>query len=162
MVKQRTRSSALQTRPGRVQNLALYSDRPFSDLFFGSPVGAWWPWSGRPGMVRLTHAWAPSADIVREPGAFVLRIDLPGVPSDKLTLEVGDGLLTVSGRRPEAVSNAGQIVSERFAGEFVRRFRLPSASKVDRITARYADGVLEVVVPLVAQVTPQRIPVKGA
>lgn len=162
MVKQRTSGSAVQSLPRRVRNLAFYSDRPFSDLFFGSPVGAWWPWSSRPGMVRLTSAWAPRADVVRESDAFVVRIDLPGVRGEELTVEVGDGVLTISGCRPKVLSNAGRIARERFAGGFVRSFRLSSASDVDRISARYADGVLEIVIPLATQDAPRRIPIKHA
>jgi len=51
---------------------------------------------------------------------------------------------------------------ERITGEFLRRFSLPDSVDTQNIKAKAANGVLEVAIPKLAQVQPQRITVEAA
>ena len=51
---------------------------------------------------------------------------------------------------------------ERISGEFQRRFSLPESADVENIKAKALNGVLEVTIPKLAQVQPQRITVEAA
>ena len=51
---------------------------------------------------------------------------------------------------------------ERITGEFQRRFSLPESADVQNIKAKAINGVLEVAIPKLAQVQPQRIAVEAA
>jgi HSP20 family protein len=51
---------------------------------------------------------------------------------------------------------------ERITGEFLRRFSLPDSVDTQNIKAKAANGVLEVAIPKLAQVQPQRIEVQAA
>ena len=80
-------------------------------------------------------------------GSFVIRAELPGIDPDKnVQVNVKDGLLTIEGKREEH-SESDQR-SEFFYGRFMRTLTLPSGADEKDIQATYADGILEVTIPL--------------
>jgi HSP20 family protein len=107
--------------------------------------------------------WAPRADAVRADGGLVIKADLPGVKQEDIRLTVQDGVLTIEGTRKEdkEVKDGRAYMAERFRGAFARSFALPDGVDTAAITATYADGVLEVRVPLptTAVTEPTTIPI---
>jgi HSP20 family molecular chaperone IbpA len=82
---------------------------------------------------------------------YVLRAELPGLKPDKdLKLTVENGILTVHAEREEQEHVRGR--SEFRYGLLQRAIRLPASADAEHITARYRNGILEVIVPLT---TPQ-------
>jgi HSP20 family protein len=73
-------------------------------------------------------------------------------------------VLSIRGQREDARREArdGYRRIERIAGEFQRRFSLPESADVQNIKAKFANGVLEVAIPKLAQVQPHRIAVEAA
>jgi HSP20 family protein len=69
--------------------------------------------------------------------------------------------LTVRGARPvrQRVSSDGFEHIERAAGTFLRHITLPDSAQTEAITARYADGVLEIEIPKQPRVAARRIQV---
>jgi len=106
-------------------------------------------------------AWAPPVDISERKDAYVLTAELPGVKVEDLEIAFQDGLLTIQGERPQAHDSTGERlhVQERRYGFFRRSITLPLHVKADAIEASTEDGVLQVVVPKVEEVKPQRIEV---
>jgi HSP20 family protein len=74
------------------------------------------------------------------------------------------GVLTVRGKRDlKGQDNPeGYRRVERTSGEFQRRFSLPEAADAQNIRAKATNGVLEVVIPKLAQVQPRKIQVEAA
>jgi len=109
-------------------------------------------------------AWLPPADIHEEAHQFVLHVDLPGVDPKAVEITSDNGVLTIRGKREQARREDAQGYRrvERIAGEFLRRFSLPESVDVQNIQAKAANGVLEVTIPKLAQVQPQRITVQAA
>jgi HSP20 family protein len=109
-------------------------------------------------------AWLPPVDVHEENDRFLLHVDLPGVDPKAVEITSEQGVLTIRGRREEARREArdGYRRIERITGEFQRRFSLPETADVQNIKAKAANGVLEVSIPKVAQVQPQRITVEAA
>lgn len=109
--------------------------------------------------VANNAAWKPSVDLQEENDRFVLRADVPGVAAKDIEVSAEDGTLTVRGERPakERVSSDGFEHIERAAGTFLRRFTLPDSVRAEAIKARYADGVLEIVIPKQPRAEAQRI-----
>ena len=105
-------------------------------------------------------AWLPPVDIHEESNQFVLNVDLPGVDPKAVEITADQGVLTIRGQRAAPGREARRI--ERVTGEFQRRFSLPDAADVQHISAKAANGVLEVSIPKLAQVQPHRIPVAAA
>jgi len=100
-------------------------------------------------------------DLQEENDRFILRADVPGVAAKDIEVSAEDGTLTVRGERParERVSSDGFEHIERAAGTFLRRFTLPDSARAEAITARYADGVLEIEIPKQPRVETKRIAV---
>jgi HSP20 family protein len=83
----------------------------------------------------------------------VTKIDLPGMKKDDVKVEVTDGQLAISGeRKSEAEEKREQFYRcEREYGSFYRRVPLPEGARIEDVKATFADGVLEVSVPLPAR-----------
>ncbi len=109
-------------------------------------------------------AWLPPADIHEENGQFLLHLDLPGIDPKAVEITCDAGVLTIRGQRAESrrAARDGYRRIERITGEFQRRFSLPESADVQNIKAKAVNGVLEVVIPKLAQVQPQRIAVEAA
>jgi HSP20 family protein len=106
-------------------------------------------------------AWAPPVDISERKDAYVLTVELPGVKVEDLEIAFQDGLLTIQGKRSLTRDSTDEQfhVLERRYGLFRRSITLPLHVKADAIEASTEDGVLQVVVPKVEEVKPQRIEV---
>jgi HSP20 family protein len=111
------------------------------------------------GSGRQAQAWVPSLDAWETDAELVYAFDLPGVPQDKISIEVENGALTVTAvrERSEEVSEERYHRFERRYGSFTRTVGLPQSVSDDSIKATYTDGVLEVHVPKPEQPRPRRI-----
>lgn len=98
----------------------------------------------------------PRADLYEDKDNFYLRAELPGMKKDDIRVELGDGVLTLSGARKVFASD-GQAES---SSEFSRSISVPARVQEDRINARYEDGVLTVTLPKAEEVKPKRVAVQ--
>ena len=99
---------------------------------------------------KTPRAWSPPVDVVESGNEFLLRLDIPGVPDDAVSIVMDRGRLTVSGAREAAATGetGGRThLAERHAGNFERVFRLSSAVDEEKIEARLERGVLTIRVP---------------
>ena len=102
-------------------------------------------------------------DVIRRGEELVVRVDLPGVPGDKIDLTVENHVLTISAERRASYNEGDQVLTqERFDGVISRRLRVPEWVDADAVSADYADGVLTVTLPLAEKAKPRRIQVNGA
>ncbi|MBI1874804.1 MAG: Hsp20/alpha crystallin family protein [Acidobacteria bacterium] len=101
---------------------------------------------------ELVHAegrgWIPPVDLYELEEAYVLTAELPGLAREQIRIEIADSRLVLSGERPQPSVSCEQYHNvERGFGPFSRSFDLPQPVDVDRIEARFQDGVLTVTVP---------------
>jgi len=108
--------------------------------------------------------WVPAVDIVEEKDRYVLRADVPGVKPEDIDVNMESGVLTVSGERHhESTEEAeGMRRVERVSGKFYRRFNLPDTTDAEEISAKSANGILEVSIPKQPEVQARRITVESA
>jgi HSP20 family protein len=94
--------------------------------------------------------WTPGIDVFEKDNALVTKIDLPGMKKEDIKVEIADGYLAISGeRKTEAEEKKDDYYRcEREYGRFYRSVPLPDGAKAEDIKATFADGVLEVSVPL--------------
>src|ERR1051325_4851764 len=92
-----------------------------------------------------TQSWVPTLDAWETEGELVYAFDLPGIPQDKISIEVEDNVLTVSAERARAdeVARGSFQRVERGFGTFTRSVGLPKGVAADAIEASFEDGVLE-------------------
>lgn len=104
-----------------------------------------------------TPAFKPAVDVAEVDGAYVLRMDLPGVSREDVKIETKDDALTVSGERKAPEANQGYRYCESGYGKFSRAFSLPKTVDRDSIAARFENGVLEVRLALRPEIGPKKI-----
>ena len=115
---------------------------------------------------RLTrHAFGQAGgmplDVVRHENDVTLRLDVPGIDPEQIEVTVDRGILTISGKREEErTENDKFIVRQRTMGAFTRRMRLPETLNADALEASYANGVLEVRIPVLEQAKPRKVEVR--
>jgi HSP20 family protein len=93
---------------------------------------------------------------------YLVTADLPGVNPENISIDMHDGILTISAESKEdSRSENGRVVlQERRFGKFSRSMRFPVAVNPDGIEASYNDGVLRVEVAKAAEAQPRKINVK--
>jgi HSP20 family protein len=103
--------------------------------------------------------WVPAMDLVETDEDFVLKADLPGMTENEVGIEVERNVLTISGERKteHEAKKDGYYRIERNAGAFARSLTLPEGVDAERVTASFANGVLEVHIPKPAQAQPRRV-----
>ncbi|MFF5636932.1 Hsp20/alpha crystallin family protein [Streptomyces sp. NPDC012825] len=114
-------------------------------------------------MLGTTGTWSrPSAvpmDAYREGDAYVIVMDLPGVSTDAIDIDVERNMLTVKAeRRPVPRADDVQMeLSERPLGVFSRQLVLADTLDTEKITADYEAGVLTLRIPIAERAKPRKI-----
>jgi HSP20 family protein len=95
---------------------------------------------------------------VRENKLYV-KADLPGIDPKDVEVTVEGNRLTLCGQRKaeHEGSEDGYLHREVQYGSFVRSFTIPEGVKAEDIQAKYHHGVLELSVPLPAEILPKKV-----
>ena len=111
----------------------------------------------RPG-VLLT----PPVDIFEDAEALTVLADMPGVAPGHLTIDLHEGVLTITGHAaaPEG-ANEVPVVREYQAGTFQRNFTLSEAIDQERIQATLKNGVLQLRLPKAQRAKPRQIAIQA-
>ncbi|KAK1258953.1 hypothetical protein QJS04_geneDACA021931 [Acorus gramineus] len=91
---------------------------------------------------------ATPVDVKEYPKSYVFVVDMPGVKSGEIQVQVeGENVLVVSGeRKREEEKGVKYVRMERRVGKFMRKFTLPENANFEAINAECRDGVLTVTV----------------
>ena len=104
---------------------------------------------GRPGFIRSTMQRA-AVNIFKTGSSYEMLVFAPGRIKEHFHLDVNGNELTVSYTPPEGFPRPEWILREYSRGGFKRSFTLDESIDTQAITAKYADGVLEVSLPVIA------------
>ena len=119
------------------------------DRIFDEPFLAF-NWPAFKKLAAPAAAWSPKVDVFEKDNRLVTRVDLPGMKKEDVKVEVTDGYLAMSGERKRETEEKKEdyFRSEREYGSFYRAVPLPEGVKLEDVKAIFANGVLEVSVPL--------------
>ena len=110
----------------------------------------------RPG-VLLT----PPVDIFEDSDAITVLADMPGVKSGDLSIDLHEGVLTITGHgQLQDGSNEVAVAEEYAAGTFQRSFMLSETIDQGRIQATLRHGVLRLRLPKAEQAKPRQIKIQ--
>jgi HSP20 family protein len=130
-------------------NLHRQIDRLFEDAWnaFGQ-----FPSSnafGRNSLFGDTGITLPKIDIAADDNKYEITLDVPGLSSSDIDIQVHDKVLTIRGHKEESHENKDKHYyrMERRSGSFQRTLSLPNDAVEDDITARVKDGVLKLEIP---------------
>lgn len=91
-----------------------------------------------------------------------VRMELPGVAKEDVTVNVNNEILTISGERkaPERKENEQWIRNEISYGKFERSLSLPFPVDVEKVSAVQENGVLTIVLPKHEIAKPKQITIR--
>jgi HSP20 family protein len=95
------------------------------------------------------YDWSPPVDIYETSDGIVLKVELPGISKEDVSVEVKDNVLTLKGERllDPKIKDEHYYRKERSFGKFHRTFSLQEPIKSDLIKASFKNGVLTIDVP---------------
>jgi HSP20 family protein len=106
--------------------------------------------------------FVPPADVLVDDDGVTVHMDVPGVPRDRLDVELVNDVVTVRGERPYPYGDDGSVKRvERGFGAFERTLRVMDELDPDRIDATMQDGVLTLRLPKSEARKPRRIEVQA-
>jgi HSP20 family protein len=127
-----------------LQRFADEMDRMFDDVGFGRRWSSLPAWRG-----TSSFAWAPQVDVFQKDNELTIRVDLPGLKKEDVSVDITDDAVTIQGdRRHETEEEReGYYRSERSYGSFYRVVPLPEGAITEQAKAKFRDGVLEITMP---------------
>lgn len=110
---------------------------------------------------RNEAALLPPTDVIEDDGGITLYADLPGVPKDKLHLQVEADTLTIAGEvaldLPEGMESSHAEVG---LPAYRRVFTLSRELDAGKVNAEFKHGVLKLRIPKVEHAQPRRIEIQ--
>lgn len=114
-------------------------------------------------MTRAEAALVPPVDVIEDAAGITLYADLPGVPKDKLDLQVEADTLTIEG---EVTLNTPSGMAPGHVEVDVPRYRrvftLSKELDSGKVSAEFRHGVLKLRIPKAEHAQPRRIEIKVA
>lgn len=105
----------------------------------------------------------PLVNVFTDAQGIVVRAEVPGIPADRLMVQVEAGHLTISGERPApTATDTGVHRRERQFGRFSRTLQLPPEIDPEQVTAECRNGVLTIRLGKHAAAKPRQISVRAA
>ena len=138
--------------------------REFDEMFNRILSGR--PWAARPELPVFNQGFnftpAVEAFVDKEGKKYVCRVTLPGVEPKDLQVHAQGNLLTIHGERKftRNVKEVELMEQEVAYGVFDRTITLPEGVIVDKLTAEYVNGVLEITAPITVAALPRKIEIK--
>ena len=103
---------------------------------------------GRPGFIRSMQKAA--VNIYKTDNRYELLVFTPGRIKEHFHLDMNGNELSISYTPPEGFPRPEWVLREYSRGGFKRSFTLDESIDTQNITAKYADGVLQVTLPVIA------------
>lgn len=90
--------------------------------------------------------YGPAVDLYETDEEVVVKAQLPGVKKEDVEVSIEENTLTIRAetRREEEVEDEGYLRRELRYGTWARRLPLPAAVDEEQVSAKMADGMLEV------------------
>ena len=126
------------------------------------------------GFPRFSSEYEPKVDIVKRDDSYVLKMELPGRSEKDVDVQIEKGILTISSRKEECkevsenenaektVSEEKYLLRERKISEFSRSFEFSDDVDVEKASASFANGILEISLPRKEKPLTKKIEIKVA
>ena len=135
--------------PWRAQGLDLWKD--MEDTFSSLQRQFNRMWTDYPGVAgdgngRLGR-FIPTVDVDETDKHIVVTAEIPGMEEKDISLTVNDHALVLQGEKREEKKDAEHHLLERSYGHFRRVIPMPDGVDVDKVAARFKNGILTVEIP---------------
>ncbi|MDH3461564.1 MAG: Hsp20/alpha crystallin family protein [Burkholderiaceae bacterium] len=119
-----------------------FATDPWEDMFRGMLRPWRAEWASRAPQIKL--------DVSEAEGVYTVKADIPGVRKEDVDVQIDGNLVTISAETKQSKDDKkdGRVLrSERQYGYATRSFSLANAVDESKARAKYADGVLELMLP---------------
>ena len=174
MVIKKKKENKLTVRPSEMKGditnmrpLDIWSemDRMF-DNFRTNFDDLFWPWSERTQpSTYLIQKRTPPMDIIDKGDHYEMKLEIPGIPKDKIDIQVTPTGIEVKGECDEnkEIKDKRWLRRECSSMSFYRSLELPEELKTEDVDAELKEGVLTIKLPKVTPKTeekPKKIKIK--
>ncbi|MFZ3110460.1 MAG: Hsp20/alpha crystallin family protein [Rectinemataceae bacterium] len=139
-----------------MNNMTLYGNNPFDlidQIFSGEDL-------------PFSQYRTPIVDVLNEDKRYVIEAELPGLSEKDVKIELKDGNLSISADRSSAndekKADDRWLRRERREFKFSRSFSLSDDVDIEKIEAKFRDGLLTIALPKKAESAPRIVPVLAA
>jgi HSP20 family protein len=111
-----------------------------------------WPWEQRSmPLTTTTHRRTPPMDVADMGDHYVMQLEMPGIPKDRVNIEVTPNGVEIKADYDENKEEKGKNWLRRECSNmsFYRALELPEELKTDNVEAELKDGVLTINLPKV-------------
>ncbi|HAV12065.1 MAG TPA: Hsp20/alpha crystallin family protein [Opitutae bacterium] len=112
------------------------------------------------GVAKARNWRRPRYDVAENDDAFSVRVTLPGVNREGVDLSIEDETLTIVGTRSSQLPDGWRPLRRELpTGDYRLSLRLNVAIDEAKVSAKVADGILELTLPKADEVKPRKIQV---
>jgi HSP20 family protein len=158
MVRNKEKTNKLTVRPSkregtlttpRSYDLWTDLDRVFDDFRSGFE-DLFWPW-GQRSITEPFQQRTPAMDLADLGDHYEMRVEMPGIPKDKIDIQVTQNSVEISASHDEQQeeTNKNWLRRERTYANFYRCLELPEELKTDDVNAELDEGILTLTLPKV-------------
>ena len=124
-------------------SLVRFNNRPanhFFNDFFGADSAE---------LTRNRVGTTPAVNVREDEKNYTIEVAAPGMSKEDFNVEVEKNQLTISSEKEMIEEEKGEKYARKefFYNSFKRSFRLPKEIKAGKISGKYLNGILEVVIP---------------
>ena len=101
-------------------------------------------------------------DVTKADDTYTVKAELPGIKKEDIHVSIDGSEVTISGEaKKESEEKKGEEVirSERYYGKVLRTFSLPHEVDEAKAIAKYADGVLNLTLPMKVKAATRKLTV---
>ena len=112
----------------------------------------------------IVSQWLPLVDVTEDEKEYQIKVELPEVKKEAVTVTVESGVLSIGGERSFEKTEKDKKYHriERSYGSFARSFTLSTRVDSDKIRANYNAGVLTITLPKAEAAKPKKIQIATA
>jgi HSP20 family protein len=123
-------------------------ERMFDDLF-RRPLSLLSPRRWTAPDLAAAGEISPLIDVFEEGDDVVVKVELPGMKKEDISVDFSDGTVIISGekKQEEKIEQKNYHMIERAYGSFTRSIRMPVQVQADKTKATFKEGILEIRVP---------------
>lgn len=140
--------------------------REFEEMFNRMLTGKpWVEWAELPAFKKeFNFTPAVEAYVDKEGKRYICRVTLPGVEPKDVQVQAQGNMLSIHGERKfTRKTREVELMEQEFAyGVFDRTLTLPEGVIVEKLTAEFVNGVLEITAPVAVAALPRKIEIKTA
>jgi len=104
------------------------------------------------------RVFSPLVDIFENDQELTIIADMPGVPSENVSIDLQENNLTLSGVPSVSIPDNEEILLEEFeTGKYYRQFTLSEVIDQSNIRAKLNHGVLHVTLPKIGPAKPRKV-----